>query len=100
MYEIIKTLQQFRHDRQWEKYHTPGNLAKSISIEASELLECYQWVFDPTFPCEFPKTKEQIADEVADVFIYLLNFCDVTGIDLLDATRRKIKMNAEKYPVK
>ncbi|HCJ52594.1 MAG TPA: nucleotide pyrophosphohydrolase [Candidatus Kerfeldbacteria bacterium] len=100
MKDIIKTLQQFRHDRQWEKYHTPKNLSMSVAIEAAELMECYQWVFDPMFPCEFPKTKEQIEEEAADVFIYLLNFCDVAGVDLMEVTRNKINKNAEKYPVK
>ena len=99
MKEIIKTLQQFRHDRNWEQHHTPKNLAMSIAIEAAELMECYQWT-DPNGNGHGEKMMISIADEAADVFIYLLNFCDVTGIDLLEVTRMKMQKNAEKYPAK
>jgi len=80
----------FRDARNWEEYHSPENLAKSIIIEAAELLECYQWndVHDP----------DNIEDEAADVAIYLLLFCHETGIDLERAIWDKTKKNGEKYP--
>ncbi len=89
--KITEQLVKFRKDRKWGKDHTPKNLAISISIEAAELLECYQW--------GGMSSNASAPDEVADIFIYLLNFCEVTGIDLLEATREKIKKNAIKYPV-
>ena len=90
--EIIKRLNEFREARNWKKFHTPDNLAKSISIEASELLENYQWGSQNA-------NIDNIKDEVADVFIYLLLLCDEFGIDIIDATNKKIDINEKKYPV-
>jgi len=90
--EIIKRLNEFREARNWKQFHTPDNLAKSISIEASELLENYQWGSQNA-------NIDNIKDEVADVFIYLLLLCDEFGIDIIDATNKKIDINEKKYPV-
>lgn len=90
--EITEILRKFRQDRKWEKYHTPGNLAKSIAIEAGELLECYQW--DDSWTSNKQLNDEE---EAADVFILLLNFCEVRKIDIIAAAKRKIAKNAEKY---
>lgn len=89
--DITQALIAFRDARNWKQYHTPENLAKSISIEAAELLECYQWGddLDPT----------NIEDEAADVAIYLLLFCEATGINLEVSIAAKIRANGEKYPV-
>lgn len=94
--ELQLILKKFAQDRDWEQYHTSANLAKAISIESSELLENFLWDED-----SLRKTgmKDRCAEEVADIFIYLLRFCDVSGIDLERATLDKININIQKYPI-
>lgn len=96
MKEIIQDLQQFRDDRGWSGNHDARSLAISISLEASELLECFQWRSGEE---AITHDKQAIIDEMADVFIYLLQFSDVLGEDLIMAARDKMKKNAIKYPV-
>ena len=91
MEEIIKMLRKFNEDRDWEQFHTPENLAKSISIEAGELLECFQW--DSSYD------KQALSDEVADVMCYCIMLADKIDIDLKTAIISKINKNALKYPV-
>ena len=79
-------------DRDWKKYHTPTNLAKSISIEANELLECFQWS-DTDFDLQHVK------EELADVMLYSLLMADATGLDVKEIMLKKIAKNCEKYPV-
>jgi len=88
---ILKKLNEFRDDRNWKQFHTAENLAKSICIEASELLENYQWG-------DTPVDRENLKDEVADIFCYLLMFCQANEIDLIKETFKKIKKNQKKYP--
>jgi NTP pyrophosphatase (non-canonical NTP hydrolase) len=89
--DILEQILQFRKDRDWEQFHTPKNLAASISIEASELLELYQWGDSAD--------DQAIKEEVADIFIYLLYFCHDQKIDLWDAVEKKIIKNNSKYSV-
>lgn len=96
MKEIIKEIQQFRNDRGWGGNHDARNLAISISLEASELLEHFQWRSPED---AIAKDKQAIVDEMADVFIYLLQFSDVIGEDLISAAHAKMKKNAIKYPI-
>ncbi len=91
MDEIIRMLRQFNEERDWEQYHSPENLAKSVSIEAGELLECFQW--GPDYDLSAVK------EEVADVMLYCLMLADHTGIDVIEAMKEKIARNAVKYPV-
>ncbi len=91
MEEMIRMIRQFNKERDWEQYHTPENLAKSISIEAGELLECFQW--SPDYKISAVK------EELADVMIYCLMLADKTGIDIPSAIKEKIALNAAKYPV-
>jgi NTP pyrophosphatase (non-canonical NTP hydrolase) len=87
---LTKRLRRFAKDREWEKFHSPKNLAVSVCIEAGELLENFQW----------KDTQDRdIAPEIADVFIYLLVLADTMGIDLIAATRAKIDSNAIRYPI-
>ena len=92
-YEKLKEkIVKFNEDRDWDQFHTPVNLAKSVAIEAGELLECFQWDnenFD----------KEHVCEEKADVFTYLINMADRLDVDLIDITDKKIDKNALKYPV-
>ncbi|WP_017382066.1 nucleotide pyrophosphohydrolase [Paenisporosarcina sp. TG-14] len=96
MKEIIQDLQQFSNNRGWNGNHDARSLAISISLEASELLECFQWRSGEE---AITHDKQAIIDEMADVFIYLLQLSDVLGEDLIMSARDKMKKNAIKYPV-
>jgi len=89
-------IREFSKARNWGGNHDARNLAISISLEASELLEHFQWKSGEE---AILHNKQEIADETADVFIYLLQFADLLGIDLEVAARAKMKKNAVKYPV-
>ena len=90
--DLLNKIQKFNKDRDWDQFHSPANLAKSISIEANELLECFQWD-DNNYKLD------EVAEEMADVFAYLLNMSDKLGVDLIDITDKKIDKNAIKYPI-
>ena len=91
MEKAIKEIREFNRERDWEQFHTPENLAKSIAIEAGELLECFQWNnnFD----------KEHVYEELADVVNYCIVMADCLGVDLEEIVLSKLEKNREKYPV-
>jgi dCTP diphosphatase len=89
--ETIESLRQFVAERDWGKFHTPENLAKSISIEAGELLECFQWGPEVS--------RDDIADELADVVTYCILLGEKYGFDMDSIVSAKLSKNAEKYPV-
>lgn len=99
MEAVLKRIRQFRDERDWMKFHDPKNLAVSISIEAAELLEQFQWKSPVEVEQHVVKYKERISDEIADVAIYLLELSDNLGIDLESAILAKLEKNAAKYPV-
>ena len=88
--------------RDWEKFHNLKNLAISINIESSELLEIFQWDDNQKVDEKLKKKqfKERISDEVADVLLYLLRFSQIANLDLEKICLKKIKKNAKKYPIK
>lgn len=90
--ELKQRIKKFNVDRDWEQFHSPDNLAKSISIEAGELLECFQW-----FSNEY--NIENIKDEMADIYVYLLDLANKLGVDLIDIANMKMNKNEIKYPV-
>ena len=90
--KTIMRIKRFPQDRDWDQFHTPANLAKSISIEASELLECFQWS-DTDF------NREHVCDELADVLNYCIQMADKLGVDLNQIINSKIDQNEKKYPV-
>jgi NTP pyrophosphatase (non-canonical NTP hydrolase) len=94
--DSIKDLQaqidQFNKDRDWDQFHSPANLAKSISIEAGELLECFQWSEDKY-------DKEEVNEELADVLNYCLQLATVLHVDVKEIVEAKLAKNAKKYPV-
>ena len=90
--ETIDRIRKFTEDRDWNQFHSPGNLAKSISIEASELLECFQWD-DKKFDIEHVK------EELADVLVYCRNMLDVLGLDEDEIVNSKMDKNEAKYPI-
>lgn len=92
-------LRTFASEREWEQFHSPKNLATALSVEASEILEHFQWLTEEQSRTIPDAKREAVAEEVADVFLYLLQLSDKLGIDPLDAARRKLRRNAEKYPV-
>lgn len=89
----------FSEVRDWGKFHTPKNLTMAMSVEVAELMEIFQWKDGHEGFDELPDQKKQaVAHEVADVFIYLMRFCSVTGIDPIHAAEEKLKLNDAKYP--
>lgn len=90
--ETIDRIRKFTTDREWEQYHTPGNLAKSISIEANELLECFQW-------SDTDYDLEHVKEELADVLVYCRNMLDCLGLDEDEIVMNKMRKNEAKYPV-
>ena len=94
------TLRQFAAEREWQPFHTPKNLATALMVEAAELAEIFQWMTpeQSQSACTDRVTKEQVADEVADVLLYLVQIADHTGVDLKRAVGRKLVKNSKKYP--
>ncbi|TLZ52290.1 MAG: nucleotide pyrophosphohydrolase [Methanobacteriota archaeon] len=88
----------FVRERDWEKYHNPKDLAISLNIEASELLELFQWREPREVDLRDPAFREAMEDELADVFIYCLSLANAIGSDLSDVTVRKLVKNERKYP--
>jgi len=98
--ELLERLIEFRRERDWEQFHTPKELAISLSIEASELLEWFQWKNDDEIALKLGSDKrEALEDEVADVVAYLSYLCHDVGIDINKAVEAKIEKNAQKYPI-
>lgn len=93
------SLRTFAAERDWEQFHSPKNLATALSVEAAELLEHFQWLTDEQSRALPPEKRDSVAEEVADVLLYLLQLSDKLAIDPLDAARKKLGINAKKYPV-
>ena len=98
--KLAAALRDFAAERDWDQFHTPKNLATSISVEAAELLELFQWSRGQKSWDEVtdPSIRAKIEAELADILLYLIRFADKAGIDLQAAAERKIAANAEKYP--
>nr|WP_203696115.1 nucleotide pyrophosphohydrolase [Streptomyces rubrogriseus] len=96
-----RRLAEFAAARDWQPYHTPKNLAAALSVEASELLEIFQWLTPEQSARVMtdPDTAHRVRDEVADVLAYLLQFCEVLGVDPLAALEAKIERNESRFPV-
>ncbi|MCC6867315.1 MAG: nucleotide pyrophosphohydrolase [Burkholderiales bacterium] len=92
-------LRAFAAARDWEQFHAPKNLAIALSVEAAELLEHFQWVSEEGSRSMPADKRGEIADEIADVFLYLIRLADVLDVDLVHAAEKKIARNAQKYPV-
>ena len=90
--DTVDRIRKFSEDRDWDQFHSPANLAKSIAIEANELLECFQWN-DTEY--DMPQVKE----ELADVIVYCQNMLDKLGLDADTIVNSKMEQNEAKYPV-
>ena len=91
MNELTEKIRNFNEERDWDQFHSPENLAKSISIEAGELLECFQWNSEYDI--------EEVKEELADVINYCIQMADKLGVDPKQIVLDKMKKTAKKYPV-
>lgn len=102
VHRMKKLVAAFIRERDWEKYHRPKDLAMSIAIEAGELMEHFQW--KTCAECDAlmkdPRSRREVADEMADVLAFLLSLAWATGIDLSSSLERKVAKNRRKYPVR
>lgn len=90
--ETIERIRKFTEDRDWDQFHSPANLAKSIVIEAAELLECFQW-------SDEEYDLQHVKEELADVMVYSQNLLDKLGLDTDEIINMKMTQNEKKYPV-
>lgn len=90
--EIIDRIRKFTIDRDWDQFHSPANLAKSISIEANELLECFQW-------SDTEYDLQHVKEELADVIVYCQDMLDKLNLDVDEIVNMKMEQNEAKYPV-
>jgi len=95
---LTQDLRDFAKARDWEQFHSPKNLAAALSVEAAELLEHFQWLTEAQSRSLEAEQRDEVGAEMADVFLYLLQLADKLGIDLIDAAKRKMVVNAQKYP--
>lgn len=96
--ELKERLRVFVAERDWEQFHSPKNLAMALSVEASELVELFQWLTEAESAAADEKLRRRAAEELADVLWFLVRIADVLEIDLLQAAESKLGRNAEKYP--
>lgn len=99
--QLRTAVEHFVSARDWHAYHTPKNLAMSIAIEAAEIMEHFQWLGteDGSSHMDGADERAAVAEEIADVVIYLLSFCNATEIDLSDAVQAKLARNEWRFPV-
>ena len=90
--ETINRIRRFTEDRDWDQFHSPANLAKSLVIEAAELLECFQW-------SDTDYDIQHVKEELADVLVYSQNMLDKLGLDADEIVNAKMSQNEAKYPV-
>jgi|SRR3989338_5272596 len=95
---LVGRIKQFREERNWMQFHNHKDMALSISLEAAELLEHFQWKNGADVDTVATERKDEIADEMADIFLYLLELSDNMGMDLMSAANRKFEKNKLKYP--
>lgn len=97
---LTEKINEFAKVRDWEQYHSPKNLAAALSVEASELLEIFQWMTDEDSRNVSNEVLKKTEAELADIFIYLLRISSVLNVNIIDATKEKIRHNEAKYPTK
>jgi NTP pyrophosphatase (non-canonical NTP hydrolase) len=97
--ELKQRVREFVEERDWNRFHSPKNLAMALSVEAAELVELFQWLTEEESDAIDAERRQRVADELADVLWFLVRLSDRLGIDLLEAAERKLAANAAKYPV-
>lgn len=96
--DIKRRLAEFADERDWNQFHSPKNLSMALSVEVSELLEHFQWLTETQSEALDEKTRAAVAEEIADVQIYLIRLADRLGVDIEAAVQAKMAANGEKYP--
>ena len=96
---LTTTINNFAQERDWEQFHNPKDLAIALGIEVSELQEIMLWTPTDQSAARVEERRTEVENEVGDILVYLLRFCEITGIDPIKAAVNKMKLNAEKYPV-
>lgn len=99
---LAEKLQQFASDRDWDQFHSPKNIASALSVEASELLEIFQWTRGQHDWSEIDgdsSVRKHVEEEVADILLYLIRFASLAKIDLQQVALDKMQKNAVKYPI-
>ena len=98
--EIQEKLSKFAEERDWDQFHSPKNLVMALTSEVGELTELFQWLTEGQSSIKDDSSKtDEIRQEIADIFIYLLRLADKLDIDIEEAIREKIEINAKKYPI-
>ena len=99
--EIKDNVLAFARERDWEQFHSPKNLSMAIAAEAAELMEHFLWQSrkQSRIDLETTKIRAMVEEELADIFIFAIEFANVTGIDVATAIQKKMELNAQKYPV-
>ena len=96
--ELRRDVRQFANDRDWERYHTPKNLCMAMSVEMAELVEHFQWLTPEESLNLSDEKRGEVAYEMADVMLYMIQLSEVMNVDLEKAIREKMVLNAVKYP--
>lgn len=96
--QLTLKLRTYADERDWQQFHSPKNLAMALSVEAAELVEIFQWLKEDESYNLSAEQRQQTEHEMADIFLYLLRMADRLDIDLVDAARRKIRLNEQRYP--
>jgi dCTP diphosphatase len=96
--ELRRAIKKFVKDREWQKYHSPKNLAIGLSIEAAELSEIFLWLTEKESKTLSEKQLERLKEEIGDVMIYIVNLADKFDLDPIKCAQEKIKLNCKKYP--
>lgn len=96
--DLAKELQEFAAEREWQQLHTPKNVSMALVVEASELLEIFQWLTPEESERLTFEQYTKVAEEVGDIANYLIRLCDLLDLDLEECARKKIEINRKKYP--
>ncbi|HET9820998.1 MAG TPA: nucleotide pyrophosphohydrolase [Burkholderiaceae bacterium] len=97
--DLAQRLARFAAERDWQQFHSPKNLASALIVEAGELLEHFQWLTEAQSRALAAEKSDQVASEMADVLLYLIQLANALGIDLVAAAQAKLQLNASRYPV-
>jgi len=96
--ELKATLRAFAAERDWDQFHSPKNLSMALSVEVAELVERFQWLTEEQSRLLPPDVRQQVAEEIADIQIYLVRLADKLSIDIDSAVKDKMELNQRKYP--
>ncbi|MGR6872922.1 nucleotide pyrophosphohydrolase [Pseudomonas sp. HK3] len=96
--QLKRPLQAFADERDWDQFHSPKNLSMALSVEASELVECFQWLTEEQSKNLTPAQRQAVIDEMADIQVYLVRLATKLDVNILQAVEQKMVKNAAKYP--